>query len=146
MIDWLKKRLSPVKKNSLRWKELAEAIQAFWAQYFDPEYDVLAGLRSIYTADDTNQKRIAVEMGHYFEDGISDENIPASVSTRKMELHQKETNVPLVRSMARIGLVAEWAPLYAPRGEIYGAAFYTEDELAAAGLDINAELLRLDGS
>lgn len=146
MIDWLKKRLSPVKRDSSRWRDLAEAIQGFWAENFDPSYDVLAGLRSIYTADDTNQKRIVVELGHYFEDGISDENIPVSVATRKMELHQKETNVPLVRSMARIGFVAEWAPLYAPRGEIYGTAFYTEDELEAAGLDINAELLRLDGS
>ncbi len=146
MIDWLKKRLSPVKKDSSRWKELAEAIQEFWAENFDPDYDVLAGLRSIYTADATNQRRIVVEMGHYFEDGISDENIPVSVAMRKMELHQKETNVPLVRSMSRIGFVAEWAPLYAPRGEIYGAAFYTEDELEAAGLNINAEVIRLDGS
>lgn len=116
MIDWLKKRLSPVKKDSSRWKELAEAIQEFWAENFDPDYDVLAGLRSIYTADATNQRRIVAEMGHYFEDGISDENLPVSVAMRKMELHQKETNVPLVRSMSRIGFVAEWAPLYAQGG------------------------------
>jgi hypothetical protein len=145
MIDWLKKRLSPVKKDSLRWKDLAEAIQEYWAENFDPQFDVLANLRSIYTADLTNQKRIVVEMGHYFEDGISDENIPVSVATRKMELHQKETNVPLVRAMSRIGFVAEWAPLYAPRGEIYGTAFYAEDELEAAGLNIDAEVIRLDG-
>jgi len=146
MIDWLKKRLSPVKKDSPRWKELAESIQEFWADNFDPNYDVLAGLRSIYTADVTNQRRLAVEMGHYFEDGTSDENIPASVAMRKMELHQKETNVPLVRSMSRIGFVAEWAPLYAPSGEIYGTAFYTENELEANGLRIDAEMIRLDGS
>jgi hypothetical protein len=146
MIDWLKKRLSPVKKDSSRWKELAEAIQEFWAENFDPDYNVLAGLRSIYTADVTNQKRFLVEMGHYFEDGIAEENIPVSIAMRKMELHQKETDVPLVRSMARIGFVAEWAPLYAPRGNIYGTAFYTEDELEAAGLHIDAEVIRLDGS
>ncbi len=146
MIDWLKKRLSPVKKDSSRWKELAEAIQDFWAENFDPGYNVLAGLRSIYTADSANQKRFLVEMGHYFEDGIAEENIPVSVAMRKMELHQKETNVPLVRSMARIGFAAEWAPLYAPRGEVYGTSFYTEDELEAAGLHLDADVIRLDGS
>lgn len=146
MIDWLKKRLSPVKKDSPRWKELAEAIQDFWAESFDPDYDVLAGLRSIYTADVANQRRIAVEMGHYFEDGIADENIPISVAVRKMELHQKETNVPLERSMSRLGFAAEWAPLYAPRGEVYGTAFYTEDELEMAGLHLDAEVTHLDGS
>ena len=146
MNDWLKKRLSPTKKDSSRWKELAEAIQEFSAENFDPDYNVLAGLRSIYTADEVNQKRIIAEMGHYFEDGITDENIPASVSARKMELHQKETNVPLVRSMARIGFASEWMPLYAPRGDVYGTAFYTEDELAAAGLDINAAVTLLDSS
>lgn len=126
--------------------ELAEAIQEYWAENFDPDYDALANLRSIYTADITNQRRLAVEMGHYFEDGISEENIPVSVAMRKMELHQKETNVPLVRSMSRIGFAAEWAPLYAPRGEIYGTAFYTEDELERVGLHIDAEVICLDGS
>jgi len=146
MIDWLKKRLSPVKKDTPRWQELSEAIQAFWADNFDPDYDVLAGLRSIYTADITNQRRLAVEMGYYFEDGINDSNIPVSVAICKMELHQKETNVPLVRAMSRIGFVAEWVPLYAPRGEVYGTAFYTEAELDAAGLHIDAEVILLDGS
>ena len=134
MIDWLKKRLSPVKKDSPRWAELAESIQEFWAENFDPNYDVLAGLRSIYTADIANQRFLVAEMGNYFEDEMPDGNIPACVSMRQMELQQKETDVPLVRAMMRLGVVAEWKPLYAPVSELYGSGgYFLADDLSPYG-------------
>jgi hypothetical protein len=145
MINWLKKRLSPVKKDSSRWKELAEAIQEFWAENFDPDYDVIANLRSIYTADSTNQKKLLVEIGPYFEDGIAEENIPVSTAMRKMELHQKETDIPLVRAMVRLGVVAEWKPLYVLPDADYGDAFYTNDQVAVLGESVDNCLLTSRG-
>ena len=49
MIDWLKKRLSPIKNNADRWTQLAEAIQEFWEGYFDPEMEEVANLEVLKT-------------------------------------------------------------------------------------------------
>jgi hypothetical protein len=144
MIDWLKKRLSPIKNNADRWTQLAEAIQEFWEGYFDPEMEEVANLRSVYTASEKGQKRIVSELGGYYENDLPDKNIPVCVAFRKLELLQKDTEVPMVASLKRMGVDAEWKPLYARRGEIYGSAFYMEHELDPSLM--SNTVLKLDGS
>jgi len=106
MIDWLKKRLSGSQKESDRYIELAEAIQEFWEQDFDPELEKIINLRSIYAADIEGQKEIVSELGGYYEYDLPDKNIPISVAFRKLELFQKDTEIPLVASLKRL----EWMP------------------------------------
>jgi len=144
MIDWLKKRLSGSQKESDRYIELAEAIQEFWEGHFDPEIEKIINLRSIYAADIEGQKEIVSELGGYYEYDLPDKNIPISVAFRKLELLQKDTEIPLVAPLKRLGVDAEWKPLYARRGEAYGTAFYTTDEIEPAWLD--GSVLPLDGS
>jgi len=135
MIDWLKKRLSPVKKDTSRWTELAEAIQEFVEANFDPSFDRLTNARSIYTAESDDQLKILVELGGYFESDMPEANRPILVSQRKMELMQKETDVPLRATIQRLGIDVEWKPLYMLPGAVYGDAFYTEDQLGALSAD-----------
>lgn len=144
MIDWLKKRLSPVKIKTDRWAQLAEAIQEFWEDSFDPELEKVANLRSIYTAGEDGQKRIVSELGRYYEYDLPDKNIPISVALRKLELLQKDTKVPLVASLKRLGIDSEWMPMYARRGEAYGTAFYMDHEIDPAWT--TNTILHLDGS
>lgn len=135
MIDWLKKRLTIAKQGSLRWKELAEALQEFWAEQFDPEISEAKNLSSIYTAGLADQRRIASELGRYFETELPDENIPICIAQRKIELAQKDTIVPIQATLRRMGVDAEWCPLYGKSGEMYGKAFYLKDQLDPAWID-----------
>lgn len=135
MINWLKKRLSPVKKGTTRWKELAEAIEEFWTLYFDPDYDRLVALRSIYTADEEDQKAIIVEMGGFFEYDMPADNRPILVAQRKFDLEQKETTVPIDAALRRIGFRGTYEALYARTDQRYGYKFYREADLARLGID-----------
>ncbi len=144
MIDWLKKRLSGSQKESDRYVELAEAIQELWEDHFDSELEKIINLRSIYAADIEGQKEIVSELGGYYEYDLPDKNIPISINLRKLELLQKDTRIPLVESLKRVGVDSEWMPLYARRGEIYGTAFYMAHEVDPSW--ISNTVLRLDGS
>jgi len=135
MIDWLKKRLSPVKRDTTRWIELSEAIQEYWATYFDPSYDRVEALRSIYTASLEDQRALVIELGGYFEYDMPDDNIPILVAQRKLELQQKETTLPLKAALRRLGFRGSFDHLYAKPAEAYGTAFYTEAELLADSID-----------
>lgn len=129
LIDWLKRRLSPTKRDTPKWTELAESLQEYW-ENFDTAFDLAAALRSIYEANTDGQKMILREMGSYYEDMMPDSNLPISVALRKLELSQKETDVPLRWTLRRLGLKAEWIPLYMlPNSVVYGEAFYTKDEI-----------------
>lgn len=135
LVNWLKKRLSPVKRDIPRWQELSEAIEEFWAAQFDPEYLKTLNLRSIYSASEADQIRMIAELGQYFEQDTSPDNRAMVVAMRKLELFQKETSVPMRNYMQRHGISGiEWSPLYALSSDVYGTKFYTEKELLAAGI------------
>jgi hypothetical protein len=136
MIDWLKKRLSPVKSDTPRWQHFAEALQEFWEENFDPEIERLRNLRSLYTADEAGQRKIVDEMGRYFEDGIPSANIPMTVARQQVELFQKHTITPLENAWRRLGIEnAEWRPLYAHVADTYGDKFYLETDNVLHYLD-----------
>ena len=124
MIDWLVKRLSPVKDKAARWVHLGEAIQEFWEEYFDPKLEELRGLRSIYTANEDGLKKLIAELGEFFEDT----DRPIAVAWRKMELKFKDREFILTSSFSRKfkGLPVDWEPLYAPKGSSYGTEFVPE--------------------
>ena len=121
MIDWLVKRLSPVKDKAARWVHLGEAIQEFWEEYFDPKLEELRGLRSIYTANEDGLKKLIAELGEFFEDTDK----PIAVAWRKLELKFKDREFILTSSFSRKfkGLPVDWEPLYAPKALPYGTEF-----------------------
>lgn len=135
MLNWLKKRLSPVKISTDRWAELAEAIEEFWALYFEDEYERLKALRSIYTASDEDQKAIIAEMGGFFEYDMPETNRPILVAQRKLELEQKETTVPVDAALRRIGFRGSYQPLYARTDQTYGSKFYRSSDLTKLGIN-----------
>lgn len=124
MLNWLRNRLSPVKRATPRWRELAEALEEYWSGQFDPLYESLAALRSIYTADVTGQLRKIAEYGSYYEQDMSTEARPIYFAMRKLEMLQKETDVPMMSSIQRLGITGcSWQPLYAMSNEVYGTRF-----------------------
>jgi hypothetical protein len=146
MIGWLTKRLSPVKRDTPRWQQFAEAVQEFWAELFDPEIEKARNSRSIYTADSDGQLQILRELGGYYENDLPEENLPIACAIRKYEIHQKETNIPFLASMARAcpEISVEWVPLYAPTWTRYGVKFYTAYEILPGWLTESP--WRLDGT
>ncbi len=91
MADWLKNRLSPVKSETKRWIELAEANEAFWEENSDPGLSYLESLRSIFSATPEGRALILSHLGGYFESDLPDNNIPVAVLARKIELLMKQT-------------------------------------------------------
>ena len=134
---WLKKRLSPFQALAARWVELSEALEEIWAAQFDPWFDDLVSLRSVYTANDAGKLLIASELGWYYERDLTADNRALQIALRKWELEQKETDIPMSRTLQRMGAAGlTWIPLYALRpelGEAYGTHFYSLGELAALG-------------
>jgi len=138
MTGWLKSRLSPVKSETQRWIELAEANETFWAALSDPGVEYLRSLRSIFSAAPAGRALLLRNMGGYFEDNLPDDNVPIAVLWRKHELLMKQTTVPLENLLLRVGSEAEWEPLWALSSDTYGAAFYIASELPQTS--------RLDGT
>ena len=104
MQDWLVKRLTPAKRTVSRWTEFGSVIQTFWETLFDPEFDRISRMSSIYTADADGQRRIIADLGDYFEPDQADISIPISVAMRKLELAMKDTDYPIMAAIRRIGL------------------------------------------
>lgn len=126
MLNWLRNRLSPVKRDTPRWKELAEALETLWQDAFDPAFNKLANLRSIYTADKAGQLRKIEEYGGYYEQDMPEQSMPIYLSMRKLEMLQKETDIPIQSTINRLGIFGvQWIPLFAlvADGE-YGTKFY----------------------
>lgn len=145
MLNWLKKRLSPVKIITDRWTELAEAIEEYFAAYFDPDFNELSNSRSIYTASPADQQKKIQELGGYYEDDMPADNQPVLLAQRKFEMLQKESVVPLMSVLHRIKIDASWQPLYMLPNAIYGEHFYTEDQLTSQGQEKNQCLLTSRG-
>lgn len=135
MTGWLQKRLSPVKDATERWVQFAQSIEQFWEENFDPEWQRLINLRSIYTADEAGKARIIADKGPYFEDEIPTVNVPFSVARREFELFQKETMFPLENTCRRLRITADWRPLFALVKDTYGDAFYLETDNVVHYLD-----------
>lgn len=132
MIDWLKKRLTPVKKDTPRWMQFAEAIQELWEENFDPDLDRMKRAKSIYTADTVDLQREIGELGDFFQALPKAEDLAIAVAWRKLELLYKDTEFIIVSTFARkfLGLEVTWMPLWAKKSEDYGDAFYPEDEIS----------------
>lgn len=131
MIDWLKKRLSPVKRDTPRWMQFAEAIQELWEENFDPDIDRMKRAKSIYTADTVDLQREIGELGDFFQAIPKEEDMAIAVAWRKLELLFKDTEFIIVSTFARkfLGLSVSWMPLWAKKTDDYGVAFYPEDEV-----------------
>jgi hypothetical protein len=145
LTNWLKKRLTPVKGETTRWAELAEALEEYFTTYLDPYFNGLVKARSIYTAESDDQLKIIAELGGYFEDDMPSENRPVLVAQRKMDLMQKETDVPLKSVLARLGIGVTWEPLYMLPHASYGNVFYTEYQLSTLGVSADQCLLTSRG-
>jgi hypothetical protein len=151
MLNWLIKRLSPVKRDTPRWCDLAASLEEFWDEQFTPSFENTANLRSIYTADEAGQLRKISEFGTYYEQDMPAENRPVYFGMRKLEMLQKDTDAPVRMMMQRMGLSdVEWLPLYALSDDLYGARFYTEKDLVTLGITSpgqdSPDVRRLDGS
>jgi len=129
--NWLQNRLSPVKRDTDRWVELAQAIETFWQENFDDYSERLDSLKSIFLASRDDQLLILSELGKYYDIDLPDNNIPLAVIQRRMELFQKDTLVPLTESLKRAcpGIRTEWLPLYTFDFERYGELLFTERDL-----------------
>lgn len=128
---WLQSRLSPVKRDTDRWQQLAEAIERYYAENFDDLSGRLDSLKSIFTAGKADQLAILYELGKYYDIDLPDDNLPLAVIQRRMELFQKDTLVPLTESLRRScqGVSFEWLPLWSLSQASYGSKFYTERDL-----------------
>lgn len=136
MTNWLVNRLRPSHAKQIRWVELAEALQTVWYDLFDIPFNVLSNMRSIYTADEASQLRKIEEYGWYYEQDMPAVNRPIFFSMRKLEMLQKETDVPIMASIQRLGITGcWWEPLYAVDGEAYGTRFLHSIDIRAAQLD-----------
>jgi len=132
MIDWLKKRLSPVKDDTPRWLQFSEAIQELWETYFDPASDRMKRAKSIYTADSVDMQREIGGLGDFFQAIPEEEDMAIAVAWRKLELLFKDREYIIVSTFARkfLGLPVTWMPLWAKKSEDYGVAYYPQDEVS----------------
>jgi hypothetical protein len=126
MVNWLKKRLSPVKRDTAMWQELAEGIQEYWDTLFLSELVKAQNLRSVYSADGDGRRLIVAELGGYVEQDLLQENMPITVGVRKLEMHQKETDLLIRRTLQAAAVSGvQWLPLYALESDgAYGTKFY----------------------
>ena len=132
MDDWLKKRLTPVKKDTPRWQQFAESIQDLWQTCFDPDLDRVKRANSIYTADTVDLQREIGELGDFFQALPKEEDMAIAVAWRKLELLFKDREFIITSTFARkfSGLPVSWVPLWAKKSDDYGDEFYREDEIS----------------
>lgn len=122
--DYLVKRLRPSHGKQSRWVELARALQEYWQYLFNIHFDELASTRSIYTATKAGQLRKIEEYGWYYEQDMPDSSRPVFLGMRRLEMLQKETDVPMMASIQRLGVTGcWWEPLLAVDSEAYGTRF-----------------------
>lgn len=133
LTDWLVKRLTPCKRVTARWVDLARAIQTFWESNFDGELDTCSRLNSIYTADLAGKRRIVAELGDYFQAGDAEISIPLLVAVRKLELAMKDTDYLIRAAIQRKESTlsdadqVKWLPLWALESDgAYGTQFHHE--------------------
>jgi len=137
MLNWLTKRLSPVKKDSSRWVDLSKSLEETWETHFNPGCDALAGLKSIYTSSEEGQRKKLAEYGERYEKNLAAKHLPVALAMRKLEMLQKDTAFPSEMMIIRsLGSTAEnpVKPLYALSSEPYGTYFYTDEQLAEIGV------------
>ncbi|WP_292257020.1 hypothetical protein [Marinospirillum sp.] len=119
--------------------QMAEAIQEFWDENFEPSVDQYERLRSIFTADEEGIDRRLAELGSKFEVALP--ILPTSKSVayamRGYEIHRKDRRSSIEQMLQRDfrGAVISWLPLYAVIGEPYGTRFLTEIEMGELGID-----------
>jgi hypothetical protein len=143
---WLVKRLSKSRQRSPRWVALAESVEELFEAEFYPQHDSMLAVRSIYTADADGLLKIVADLGGYYEPALNEANVQIAIAMRKVEIHQKETSIPMERVLLRMGMVGvKWEPLYyigddpwfAP-GATYGTnGCFTRQELLGYGIDVD---------
>ena len=135
--NWLIKRLSPKRSENPRWVQMAEAIQEFWDENFEPSIEQYENLRSIFTADEEGIDQRLSELGSKFEVALP--ILPTSKAVayamRGYEIHRKDRRISIEQILQRDfkGAVVRWLPLYAVIGESYGTRFLTDIEASEAG-------------
>lgn len=136
--SWLVKRLTPRQKKEPRWVQLAEAIEEFWDQNFEPAISDYENLRSAFTASKDGIDLKLAEAGIKFEAilPISPTGKAVAYAQRGYEIHRKDRKASLEQILQREfrGSVFRWLPLYALPEEEYGERFFTEIEIKEMGL------------
>lgn len=137
--DWLKNRLTPAKRNVGRWAELAEAMQEFWGELFDPAVRRMVNAQSVYAAEIEDLEKIMAELADDFRNDIGgNDDRPHQIAWRRWELQSKESAAAVDSALRRKfpGLDIEWVPLYAAKAAAYGANFKSLAEITSGGLNI----------
>ena len=146
---WLSNRLTPIKRDSDRWRELCEAVEEFWDEYFEPEITEIENARSIFTSSDAEIDIRLSEMGTQFEVGLplTKADKAMAFAQRRNEIHRKGWQSTLDEVLSRDfkGAVVKWLPLYARKTDTYGSEFFTLHELAPLGIDMSEVFLTSRG-
>ena len=146
---WLSNRLTPIKRDSDRWRELCEAVEEFWDEYFEPEITEIENARSIFTSSDAEIDIRLSEMGTQFEVGLplTKADKAMAFAQRRNEIHRKGWQSTLDEVLSRDfkGAVVKWLPLYAKKIDPYGTQFYAVHELAPLGIDMSEVFLTSRG-
>lgn len=132
MINWLQKRLSGSQKKSERYVKLAEALEQYWEENFDPLFQDMVNSRSIYTASEEDLAKKIAELGDRFTaDYPTGYDKPLALAWRRNEIKRKNTSFLLTNSFRRNfeNLEVRWAPLWAAKNLPYGSEFKLDDEL-----------------
>lgn len=133
LLDWLQQRLTPVKAVDGRWIQLAAALEVLGREKFDPSYNKLEALRSVYEMTSDDLQRRLREFGDYFAvDMPRFDDRKVGVSWRRLELEYKDLELILTSVFRRhySDLEVNWLPLYAPKAMPYGSYFLAADSIA----------------
>ena len=133
MAEWLRERLTPVKKKIARWTDLAEILEQLWEEFYDPELSRTQRMRSSYTADDRDLVKKIREMGDYFSFEFPKQaDRPIALAWRRLEIEYKDVEKILQSVLRRHfgDFPVRWYPLFAPTNEPYGSRYLISDYLA----------------
>ncbi|MFH1984771.1 MAG: hypothetical protein ABIL58_23265 [Pseudomonadota bacterium] len=117
---------------------MAEALQQYWEENFDPEAQKITDLRSVFTAAAPDLVTIMGELGDYFRTDIgADKDRPVQILWRRLELQGKETENLVQMALRRkfLGLDIGWVPLFHHKTDEYGTNFKRQAEIDFEVLD-----------
>lgn len=113
--NWLVDRLTPVKQDAVRWRELFETIEEYYQANVETVIDWLTSLRSIFTAESIEDKqRILFDLGWFFGRETQRDSLDDAYRARLYEISRKNTDEIVRGAIRRAGIsdTARWLPLF----------------------------------
>ncbi|MBU2648763.1 hypothetical protein KKI24_28910 [bacterium] len=142
-MEELKDRLPPAILNSVRQKELFEAIDEYWESRVTPPLQRLRDLRSVFTASEEDLSLMLEELTAYFDYASDDLAKELSIFWKKNEINNKNNEWALEALLQRIKISTKeikFDRLYCPKDTDtipYGTVFYSKDKLDAMGVNLS---------